>query len=310
MRYAAYGHTFDSALALPELPERADAGDAAPDVSIRAASTLPAAPSTRGSTPRPRGREPWLRVAAAAEGYLLRFGRATTFGLSRDAGTVLTCIERRDVGLTDTVRHLLVDQVLPLALSHRGRLVLHGSAVVIDGRAVAFVGPGGAGKSTLTASLAAGGAAVLADDALVTGADGAAATIHASYPALRLWPDAAAGVGGGAAPPVAGYTEKRRLGRGEGLAFVADAAPIARLYVVGPRAARRPRIDALSKREAVMALLTHSYVLDTSAAERLGEQLNAACRLVDAVPVRALTYPRRFDRLPEVRDAILRDLRA
>ncbi len=46
----------------------------------------------------------------------------------------------------------------------QGRLTLHGSAVVVDGRAVVCVGPSGAGKSTLAAMLVGAGGELLADD--------------------------------------------------------------------------------------------------------------------------------------------------
>ena len=48
-----------------------------------------------------------------------------------------------------------------------GRVVLHGSAVVIDGVAVAIIGPSGAGKSTTAAALLRHGAGLLSDDVVV-----------------------------------------------------------------------------------------------------------------------------------------------
>ena len=42
----------------------------------------------------------------------------------------------------ETIRHLLLNQVLPLVLSRRGRTVLHASAVSYAGRVAAFIGVG------------------------------------------------------------------------------------------------------------------------------------------------------------------------
>jgi hypothetical protein len=61
---------------------------------------------------------------------------------------------------------LVLAQVLPLAAVLRGLDVLHASAVAIEGRAVAFLGASGAGKTTLAAHLAARGARLVTDDVL------------------------------------------------------------------------------------------------------------------------------------------------
>ena len=57
--------------------------------------------------------------------------------------------------------------VLPMALSRQGRLVLHASAVEIDGAALVFVGLSGRGKSTLATSFALQGHALVVDDGLL-----------------------------------------------------------------------------------------------------------------------------------------------
>jgi hypothetical protein len=60
----------------------------------------------------------------------------------------------------------LVGQVLPFAALLRGLEIFHASAVVLDGRAVAFVGPSGAGKTSVALELCRRGADFLADDVL------------------------------------------------------------------------------------------------------------------------------------------------
>lgn len=74
----------------------------------------------------------------------------------------------------------LLGIVMAVLLHHRGLLVLHGSAVKIDGQASVFLGDKGAGKSTTAASLVAAGHFILTDDvvALEWDSDGP----------LRLWP--------------------------------------------------------------------------------------------------------------------------
>ena len=57
-------------------------------------------------------------------------------------------------------------QVLPIAATLQGFALLHASAVVLDGAAVAFSGRSGAGKSSLAVHLAGRGADLLTDDVL------------------------------------------------------------------------------------------------------------------------------------------------
>lgn len=63
-------------------------------------------------------------------------------------------------------QRLLIAQVLPFAAVLRGLEVLHASAVVFGGEAVAILGPSGAGKTSLALALSRLGAGFLADDVL------------------------------------------------------------------------------------------------------------------------------------------------
>lgn len=65
------------------------------------------------------------------------------------------------------ILRLLHQEALILHQLLNGRVVLHGSAVVIDGVAVATIGPSGAGKSTTAAALLRHGAGLLSDDVVV-----------------------------------------------------------------------------------------------------------------------------------------------
>ncbi|MGP3786611.1 hypothetical protein [Paenibacillus sp. 1A_MP2] len=62
------------------------------------------------------------------------------------------------------VRLFVLGTCMAVIMMQRGILPLHGSAVVIDGWAYAFVGHSGAGKSTLSAALASRGYPLLTDD--------------------------------------------------------------------------------------------------------------------------------------------------
>lgn len=300
MRYAAYGHVIDSAAALVCLPP--SAAESA-DITIDVTATPPPAGPWRGESVSDT--DPWLQVSCTEMGCVLRFESAVTCSVTPDGRTIRV---HSALPLSDTAQHLLVDQVLPLVIAHRGRLVLHGAGLRLASRGIGLVGPSGAGKSTLAGSLVSRGAAVFSDDALVMDLSVVPAGAHPSYPGLRVWPDVLAAVGGrDNAPSVADYTDKRRVA----LTAVApwlDAIAIHRVYTIAPEPAPSIAIARLTKRDAAVALLTHSYVLDPADTRRLGAQFDLACRLVERIEVRALRYPRDLARLPDVGSRLMDDL--
>src|SRR5690606_16473868 len=93
----------------------------------------------------------------------------------------------------------LFGPVMACLLHRQGLLVLHGSAVVIDGEAHAFLGDKGSGKSTTAAALIAAGLPLVADDvvALDRLEDGRLA-VRAAFPAMKLDARMMAGFAGGA----------------------------------------------------------------------------------------------------------------
>jgi hypothetical protein len=95
---------------------------------------------------------------------LFRVYGVCDFAIAADLRTVVV---HPDPGVPEGLVAALAAGALPaLVLGLAGHLVLHASAVESDGAAVAFVGPTGAGKSTLTASLCAHGARLISDDVL------------------------------------------------------------------------------------------------------------------------------------------------
>lgn len=88
------------------------------------------------------------------------------------------------------VRLFLLGSVFGLLCHQRGWLPLHACCVEIGGRAVAFAGPSGIGKSTLAASFVHRGYRLLADDVTVIDAhapDGPA--VIPTFGRIRLWRD-------------------------------------------------------------------------------------------------------------------------
>ena len=290
---------------LPELPRTR----AAADLVFR---LLP--PRGRAAAPRAwlhQWRETSGPVAISLgrtrDGYLVRFAALADFLISRDA-RVIRCRPKSGVAPV-TIRHLLIDHIVPMVLGHGGRLALHASAACTAAGALVFAGKAGWGKSTLCGSLGSAGLPVLADDCVVVEERRGRLVVVPSYPGLRLWPAAARAlrdgtVGGGL---VADGSAKRRLEPRPRVARRAGPAPLLAIYVLTPPGrAKAIRIERLAPREAVARLLAHVHRLDITDRERLARELDALARLAGRVRIFEIAYPRDLRRLDRLRASVLR----
>ena len=292
-----------SDIALPELPATADAPEWTFTVAGRRLATAPPVWFHRWHNP---GERPTLSFSRSANGYLLRFHGRADFAI--DFGRRSIAGWRRGHATLTTVRHLLIDQIMPLVLS-RDRLVLHASAVATPSGAAAFVGFTGSGKSTLAAALAVGGFPILTDDCLVIERARRGFLARPFYPGARLWPDSVHAVGASlrSSLPVAHYTRKRRLDASH-VSCQAEAVPLSRVFVLDRPAkhdARHPlALTRLRGADALVSLLECTFLLDINDTGSVRRTFELQSHLVRALPVHRLTYPWHLTRLAETRDAI------
>jgi len=246
----------------------------------------------------------WTQFFRQGAGYLLRFPDLADFEVSADGARVLGYPAP---GVTSaTVEHLYLNQVLPLALSRQGKLVLHGSAVDIAGQGVAFLGESGRGKSTLAASFATQGTRFLTDDGLLLEWAGVQCRIIPSHPSIRLWQDSEGALmkPDAATAPAVSFTSKSRFLAGQGIAFCDKSRPLHRVFFLGDGSAAVPTLEAMRPAEALIELVKHSFVLDIEARDLLMRHFDDLTRLA-ALPIYfRLDYPRDYGALPAVRDAI------
>jgi hypothetical protein len=320
MRYQVYGLLLTSEMALPELTS---AAETAPkgwvDLRVRFARRCEAFPSPAHwlmSWIRPTG-EPWLSMAKDEWGYLLRFPELADFSVDAE-GREIVCLTGREIP-SHTIRHLLLDLVLPLVLSVRGRNALHATAVLTPAGVCAFTAPTGTGKSTLAASFLLAGNPVLSDDCLVLEEQDGQVLATPAYPGLRLWEDTlnALGKDSGHLLSVAHYISKRRLvPEGHGSYFLVQAFPVARIYSLirpavmeGEDGLVDPRIERISPRDSLVELLPFLFHHDVTDRTMLARHFAFLERVVSHVPVRRLWVPNSFTSLPAVHEAVLLDLK-
>ncbi len=306
-----YDYVLQTNIAFPEL-HRAQTGRAA--VTLRLDSRRPRQP-VEPSRWRPYwtlpGGRPWLLAAETSDAHLLRFPRIVDFVIRRDRLDVVSYARPKTP--RDTLRHLWLDQVLPLAMSAVGRIVLHASAVSTLEGAVAFLGKAGVGKSTVAAGVSRDVGRLLADDALLIERRGTDLVAVPSYPGVRLWPATVSRLSGrmAGARQVAHYTDKKRIAADAlGMRQQNRRQPLRRVYVLRRAAAdRRPRVTPLSSRDAVMTLIQHSYCLEHRNPHRVAWLLDQWTRDMRLTTVKQLVVPRDLNKLGQVGDVLMEDLR-
>jgi hypothetical protein len=239
--------------------------------------------------------EPWALVAREPGAYHVR---VTGYAHFKVTATAIEIAAEPGVRAS-TIRHLLLDQVLPLALAHEGRLVLHASGLRRGDDAIAIAGAAGSGKSTMAAALSAEGWTVTSDDGVLLEERGEVLHAVPAYPGLRLWPDAldATGLRERSVGEVADYSAKVRVAPavhepGEG------TAPLRHVYVL--QRGRGIAVTPLAPRDASAAIFAHLYRADLTDRAALAAQFEACARFVERVPVSRLTLAGTLD---SVRDA-------
>jgi hypothetical protein len=210
-----------------------------------------------------------------------------------------------------TLAHLLLDQVLPRAICHEGRFVLHASSVALaDGGAIAFAGISGRGKSTLASGFYRAGYCLLSDDCLLLEKRGDSVVAIPAYPSMRLWPDSAEALfeterhGGPRASAVAHYTSKKILTPATP-PVAARPTPLRALYLLEPPGPLR--IEQTGGMAAIMALVEAQFALDVVDRESVRRGFAAVQHVAGGVPVLRLTYPHDYQQLSGVIETILRD---
>ncbi|QPC85008.1 hypothetical protein G4Y79_11755 [Phototrophicus methaneseepsis] len=206
------------------------------------------------------------------------------------------------------VRLALLGPAISVILHQRGFLVLHGSAISINGRAIAIMGNSGDGKSSLAASLQGKGYDLIADDLSVIDVDDQEnIRLRPGYPQLKLWPDLLEAVGDDAAKleQVSPNIDKRakRLQAG----FVDQPVPLHRIYVLG--VADSVAVEPLSGQEAFMQLVYNShnvFLLDDTGTSQ--SHFFQCAQLIKHVPVCRLQRPWSLDHMPDVIRAIEEDV--
>jgi len=259
-------------------------------------------------------REQWFRYVRLIDGsdYLWWSG-LFEFLVSSD-GRRIACRELNGSSF-ESFHTYLLGQVLSFVLLKHGIESLHSTAVVIDGKAVAFLGDCGYGKSSLGAAFLQAGHRLLTDDLLVLKEEGNRFAAYPGPPRIKLFPNIARSLLGERVngTPMNSETSKMVIPLDQnGKMYRQEPLPLRAIYVLTapPRSSSIPRISirSLSRRRAFVELLKGTFNTIVVEPARLERQFDLATRLAARVPIRSLSYPRDLRRISQVRESILREL--
>jgi hypothetical protein len=253
-----------------------------------------------------------MKVARENGDYLLNIFGLATFRIGLEDRRIVA-YAKSDCA-TDTLAHLLADQVLPRALCHAGRAVIHASAIMLrDGRVMAFTGPSGRGKSTLATAFHNAGHRVLADDCLLLEQDGEAVWAVAAYPSLRLWPDTLDQLTGHAAlqdariADMAHYSSKKQLLLDDENDLAGRKVRLSALCLLNDPQdpdVEEIRLSPVAGSAAIMALVEAQFALDVRDRDVVRRDFERIGQIASVLPVCRLSFPREFSLLPKVLDCI------
>jgi hypothetical protein len=240
--------------------------------------------------------EPCVRIEyfPSARFYRFLYSDGIMFHISSDGENVRGSWPS-NMSLEDALTYLL-GPVFGFILRIRGFTALHASAAVINGHAVAFVGGGGAGKSTIVAALARAGHRVLSDDIAVLEETSGTFKIKPSYPQIRLWPDSVSILFGtrDALPklvPSSDWWDKCFLDlERDGFYSHDEALPVRFTYILEPRSqnVQIARADIIPSIEAFPRLVANTSVNYALNSDMRRREFHALGRFVEQTIVKRL----------------------
>ena len=293
--YTAYGLLIISEFCLPEL-EAADCSASSADVTYRRGDVEPVADDVEGSGMR--------RISANPGRCRLTYESYGTF-LVQGGTDVVFDPASTDVVETKIVRRLLENEILAVLLHQRERLVLHASAVAIDGSAVVFLGPRGIGKSTMAAAFHVSGYPIIEDDMVSIRLEDGVPMVDQGVPEMRLTPDAVEALG------IEGASKESNDG-GSGKLYYQftqsqEPKPLMRCYVLDT--GELVSIDGVPEEGEFFNLITHTYTQGlVSDTQQSGSHFELCSSITESTEFRLLSRPKEYEKLQSVIDAVVADL--
>ncbi len=318
-RYTFFNHVIKSDVVLPELTELTgnDTQNVLPDVWLKLS----------GNQVEFIEKREWLHHWKAPD-------QSVTLSFARDSGTLflhfpgmacfvicnngqlITCYPKASLALA-TIRHLLLDQILPRLFAHfYSYSVFHACFLSVNGKGVCFLADSGWGKSTIAAGLGAAGHTILTDDCLGIILDENQVSGIPAYYGIRLLPDSIENLGhlfAGKGEAFAEYTSKKRIALAKPVDGSPKALPMQALFLLtSPQEGKestKAEIRPVGGLHAMKELLKNSFCLDVQDGQWQKAHFKRVSGLANSgMPMYSISYPREYEILPEVVKSIMSTL--
>lgn len=301
--YSAYGLCIASPIELPELS--AGGPQVMRDRAVGASDD--GVVIELGLVPIDEGQNPDRILVWAKPGdACLRYRGVATFHVIDGSRVVVGAHAEAE---PRAVRLFLLGPVMALLLHQRKMLVLHASAVIVDGEVIAFPGEKGEGKSTLAGAMTAAGYPLFCDDVLaIDVSDSDRIIAYPGFPQLKLMPDSAEQIGlsSGDLPRIHPDYEKRAA-RMNGVC-APEPLPVNRIYIL--QTADEEAIELLAPQNRLVELVRHSYLaplLETTGES--ADHFRQVVLLANRIEIVALKRTRDLSRLRETVQRVITDLK-
>jgi len=281
--YVSYGLGIRSELCLPELPIESKS----PDVEIK---------RERPNVPV-QSSEMENECFWANDNEVYRFYKNVGSFLIRHGREILI---KSVPGVDERIlRGFLLGNIFGFLLHQRGMLVLHGSAIAMDEKAIVFLGPSGSGKSTAAASLTSRGCSLVADDLVAINSNGDVPLVYPAFPQLKLCQDAANSLGHDPKSllyisPIDKSKRAIRITSG----FSADPLPLGQIYLL--EYGNSIKKVKLNQKEAMIELVRNSKAIELlNVGANLIPHFSQCSKVAKIIPVCQLARPSNLDSLSD-----------
>ena len=228
------------------------------------------------------GRIRQVEVSSLPNGNLLKVDGGSDVFISQNGAQIVHNGETDELSALD--REILSGPALVLALASCKTFCLHASAAQFGGQVFVFLGESGQGKSTLAAYLSTQGKrdwTRVADDILPVTAASSHAEACPRYPQLKLPPASQPGTRLPEWIPIRGF-------------FLLQTSP----------AGDSPGTQRLPLGQAVQTLIAHTAGARLFDPRLLADHLAFSSRTAQLAPVYTLSFPRRKNALPTVKELL------
>jgi hypothetical protein len=193
----------------------------------------------------------------------------------------------------DCVRLFILGSCMGVLLMQKGILPLHGSALVLDGKAYALVGRSGAGKSTLASYLMDQGHLLVSDDVIPVLVQSGTPLAVPGYPQQKLWQQSLdyLGMNSSAYRPL--FQRETKFAVPVHDRFQAEPLPLAGVFELAVSQEEGPvTLQTISGLERFHTLYNHTY--QKALVDRIGVRewhFGMLASFVNRLPMYRLTRP-------------------